>query len=289
MSKKTIRSLFSISSLLSAILFGALSLKSLAQEPDANFAWVNGQSIRQALYDFLLGVRERDYPDESMSTRQSADNLSVQKEFETKVGRDLLVAEILAQEATRLGIANSEKFKLEMEMAQKTLLAQMLVQHLMRSVKVPEAELHRIYAQMPADSLYRIAIAGFATKEDALAIHAQLQTRERRNIEELTHMGFKESSWMQLHDIAPELRGGLQAAKEQIYISEPLLRGGKWQLVTLLERKTFEKPSFDEQRETIEAEWIQRYVDEEIDRLAQAAQIKLGQTNNLDIDHAWLD
>ncbi len=277
------------SKLLSGVfsLFLPVFMVACTQVSEESFARVNGRVVPQALYEFLLGVRERDY---MQAMTNEADDADTRHAFSSKVGRDLLLTEVLSQEAERLGIAESEKFQLEMTMARKTLLAQLMVQQWMRSVEVSEQELRRSYEKAAPEALYRLAIAGFDTVEQAVATKAALETMPSAEMDELASLGFRESSWLQVQDIAPELRESLQATESANFISEPLLRGGKWQLAVLLERQVFAKPPFVEQKEILEAEWRQRYVDSEMDRLMRTAQIKLTtQAKALDIDDAWQD
>jgi len=94
---------------------------------------------------------------------------------------------------------------------------------------------------------------------------------------------------IQMQDIAPEIRDEVLTLKQGAFLAKPIFRSGKWQLVTLIEHKVFDKPPLTEQREVIKADLVQAHVDREIERLTREAEIKLQEPRTLEIDDAWLD
>lgn len=85
------------------------------------FATVNGAPLSMNLYRFLLGSREQESQE-----RQAHDDGFDAELHRQQTADDLIMTELLAQQATRRGMHDSERVRAEMAMAEKTLLAQPL-------------------------------------------------------------------------------------------------------------------------------------------------------------------
>ncbi|WP_416397972.1 hypothetical protein [Allohahella sp. A8] len=236
--------------------------KAVENDPDV-FATVNGTPLGLNLYHFLLGSREQ----ESLE-RQAQDEGFDAAMNRQQTAKDLVMTEVLAQQATRLGMHETELVKVEMAMAEKTLLAQLFVKQLMDSIEIDEAEIRKYYEQQQDQAMYRFMI--WRTPEEAKARTVLKALKAGREVDLSDVI---ETPWLRDVDIAPEVNALVRGLAPNDFAERPVFQDGFWKLVQVIDKNVMAKQSYDEEREIIKAELARLKLDEKLESLAEQASI----------------
>lgn len=244
------------------------------------FATVNGRPLSLHLYHFLLGYREQDSNgaqayegsyDAEMNRQQSA--------------KDLVMTEVLAQKAEALGMDESELVKVEMVMAKKTLLAQLYVQKLMDSIEIDESEIRHYYDQQREQAMYRFMIWQTTEQDRAEAILSALETGNNTGqLPDPGHENAIETPWLRDVDIEPEVHDIVGKLDVGEYAEKPIFQDGFWKVVRVIDKDVLAKQSFDEERELIKAELVQKKLDEKLEELAENASITFNEQHIVEMN-----
>lgn len=257
---------------LRGILFAScllLSFTSYAEESNlAPFATVNGETLSVELFQFLLGARDSEQNpvghDPNMSPEQQR----------MKVAEDLVITEVLAQEALRRNIDDQPRVRIELELARKTLLAQMMVQELMAGFKVSDTSIRKAYDDQQDTTLYRFNLWMTSSEEDAKTLLTDLKNASGEQPSNSQYEKI-ETPWLDQSELEPQVVDRLENVEAGAFLDEPVFQDGLWKVVQVIERDIFEKPVFEEAREIIKSQLIQEQVDEAIKRLSQSAEIEV--------------
>lgn len=235
-----------------------------APGPDV-FATVNGTALAMNLYRFLLGSREQ----AGSESQAYGDGFDAEL-YRQQAAKDLVMTELLAQQATRLGLHESEWVAVEMAMAEKTLLAQLYVQKLMDSIDIEEAEIRRHYDQQSDQAMYRFNI--WRTQEEARAseILTALKAGKETAINDQDVM---ETPWLRDVDIAPDVNAMVRGLTVNEFAQEPVFQDGFWKVIQVIDRQVMARQSYEEEREIIRAELVRLKLDEKLEDLAEGAAI----------------
>lgn len=233
-------------------------------DPDV-FATVNGTTLGTNLYHFLLGTRAAEH-----SERLAYDDGFDAEMNRQQTAKDLVMTEVLAQQATRLGMHESERVKVEMAMAEKTLLAQLYVKQLMDTIAIDETEIRRHYDQQREQAMYRFMI--WRTPHQARAVEL-LNALKAGNDPGATGEDMIETPWLRDTDIAPEVNDLVRQLGVDEFASEPVFQDGYWKVVQVIDRQVMAKQSYEEARDIIRAELVSLKLDEKLAELADNAAI----------------
>lgn len=233
-------------------------------DPDV-FATVNGTTLGTNLYHFLLGTRAAEH-----SERLAYDDGFDAEMNRQQTAKDLVMTEVLAQQATRLGMHESERVKVEMAMAEKTLLAQLYVKQLMDTIAIDETEIRRHYDQQREQAMYRFMI--WRTPHQARAVEL-LNALKAGNDPGATGEDMIETPWLRDTDIAPEVNDLVRQLEVNEFASEPVFQDGYWKVVQVIDRQVMAKQSYEEARDIIRAELVSLKLDEKLAELADNAAI----------------
>ncbi len=236
----------------------------ITNDPEV-FATVNGTPLSINLYHFLLGSREQ----ETME-RQSYDEDFDIGMHRQQTAQDLVMTELLAQQATRLGMHETELVKVEMAMAEKTLLAQLYVKNLMDTIEVDESDIRDYYDQQREQAMYRFMI--WQTEEEDRAVEI-LTALKAGNETGVSDQDVIETPWLRDIDIAPEVNQLVRPLNVNEFAEKPILQDGLWKVVQLIDRQVMAQQGFEEEREIIEAELVRIKLDEKLEELAEGASI----------------
>ncbi|MGM0768495.1 MAG: peptidylprolyl isomerase [Pseudomonadota bacterium] len=229
------------------------------------FATVNGTPLGTNLYHFLLGSREQDTAD-----RQTHDDGFDAEMSRQQTAKDLVMTEVLAQEATRLGMHESELVEVELAMAEKTLLAQLYVKQLMDTIEIDESEIRRHYDRQSEQVMYRFMIWRTADQDRAGEILSALEAGNEAgaNAEDAI-----ETPWLRDTDIAPEVNDIVRRLEVNEFADTPVFQDGYWKVVQVIDKQVMAKQSYEEEREVIRAELASRKLDDKLEELAENASI----------------
>ncbi len=245
-----------------------LSLSVQAKELDANtVASVNGVDLSLAMFQFLIGSRQRE-DQESTEFALSAEELSA---IHAQSAEDLVLTEVLAQEALKLQIDQIEMNQLEIDLARKTLLAQLMVRRIMENIHVTEEEIRAVYDAEKSTNLYRFNLWMAPSKEQAEKLLSHLKDKKpfKHNFEKI------ETPWLDQTELDPSVIKTVEATKIGDFVSQTIEQDGLWKVVQVIDKNKFDKPAFEEAQEVIKADLIQSRVDAEIKKLSSKADINV--------------
>ena len=255
-------------------LFVALSFAVQAKDLDPSIvASVNGKNLSISMYQFLLGSRQRQ-DQEHTEFALSEDELSAIKAQATE---DLVLTEVLAQEALRLKVDQLDTNKIEIDLARQTLLAQLMVRQIMEKITITEDDIRAVYEAEKSTSLYRFNLWITPSNEEAEKLLSHLKDNKtfKHSYEKI------ETPWLDQTELEPSVVSVVDATKMGEFVSKVIQQDGLWKVVQLIDKNSFDKPPFDEARQVIKADLIQVQVDEEIRKLSMKADI---QVNTLHIN-----
>ena len=250
------------------ILFIALPLLAQAKDLDQDtVASVNGKKLSFSMYQFLLGSRQRENQ-ENTEFALSEDELSA---IRSQATEDLVLTEVLAQEALRLKVDQLNTNKIEIDLARQTLLAQLMVRQIMESINITEDDVRAVYGAEKSRSLYRFNLWITPTKVEAEKLLSHLKDKKT-----FKHAYEKiETPWLDQEELEPSVVSVIDATKVGQFVSTVIEQDGLWKVVQLIDKNRFDKPPFDEAQEVIKADLIQAKVDEEIRKLSMQADIHI--------------
>lgn len=235
-----------------------------ASDPDV-FATVNGTPLGTNLYHFLLGSRERDNAE-----RQTYDDGFDSELSRQQTAKDLVMTEVLAQEATRLGMHESELVEVEMAMAEKTLLAQLYVKQLMDTIEIDESEIRRHYDEQREQAMYRFMIWRTADQDRAVDI---LNALRAGNDAGASDEDVIETPWLRDTDIDPQVNPMVRRLSVGEFADEPVFQDSYWKVVQVIDKQVMAKQSYEKEKEMIRAELVSLKLDKKLEELAENASI----------------
>lgn len=254
--------------LFSLSLFIVFPLLAQAKDLDPNtVASVNGQNLSLSMYEFLLGSRQRE-DQEGTEFALSEDELST---IRAQATEDMVLTEVLAQEAIRLKVDQLGTNKIEIDLARKTLLAQLMVRQIMDEINITEEDIRAVYDAEKSTSLYRFNLWITPSKDEAekLLSHLKNELTFKHNYEKI------ETPWLDQTELDPSVLTIVEATKVGDFVPQVIEQDGLWKVAKLIDKNRFDKPSYEESREVIKADLIQVQVDEAIRNLSMKASIKI--------------
>lgn len=246
------------------------------------FATVNAQQLNYNLFEFLLGSRAQDM----LQNTEYALSEDEQQQHIMKTAKDLVVTELLAQEASRQKIDQLPTVITELEMARKTLLAQLLVQKIMHDVQVDEAQLIKRYEQQEAMVMYRFKVWNSKNQEESEHILKTLKSASGSDSEAYLAQA-NETAWVLIDDVDPALRDEIKQLPVGGFASKPSNRGQAWQIIQLIDKNSLEKRPFEEERDILRSDIIKAELDKEITKLLKNATIEVHKPEGIVIDRHW--
>lgn len=204
-------------------------------------------------------------------------------DYRNRIAYDLVVTEVLAQEAVRHGIPMRPEVQAELDIAKKTLFAQLMVQELMKSIVPDDASLRQIYDARQEAAMYRFKIWSAETKERAEDIKAAL-LGDGPDPEGGMPSRAEETPWVMIEDVAPELRSEVRQLKPDGVANTMLEKGQAWQVVQLIGKNVIPKESFELERDLIRAQVVEERVQDLIADLVARAEINVNPLYNVSLD-----
>jgi len=233
-------------------------------------ATVNGKALSVDMYEFLLGSRQRD----SLENTEFAISPEEQSEHASQTAHDLVMTEVLAQEAQRQNVHLIPANKIELELAHKTLLAQLLVRQIMADIKVDDNSIQAAYDAQIETTLYRFNLWFAPDRDQADQLLQSLLSQNEQAIRE-NPIERIETPWLEADEIDPQVLPKLESLKENEFLVEPVPQDGFWKVVQVIDKNVIRKPPFEEAKDMIKAELIQAQVNAAIDNLAMNSDINL--------------
>jgi peptidyl-prolyl cis-trans isomerase C len=234
------------------------------EDPEV-FATVNGTPLGANLYHFLLGSRAQD-----TTERQAYDDGFDAEMNRQQTAKDLVMTEVLAQQATRQGLHESERVKVEMAMAEKTLLAQLYVKQLMAAIEIDESDIRQYYDKQREQAMYRFMIWRTTDPDRAMKFLSALKAGNDAGASDADVI---ETPWLRDTDIAPEVNAIVRQLAVSEFADDPVFQDGYWKVVQVIDKQVMAKQSYEEERELIRAELVSQKLDKKLEELADNASI----------------
>ncbi len=231
-----------------------IMLFSLCTKADEKLAEVNGFPIYKETLSILAGSRENGpLAEMGANTDQLLD--------------DLITTELLFQEAQNSELHKQKKIALELELAHKTLLAQLYVMHFIDSIALDENTLKTTYEQQEPKLMLRMVFWTFDNKANADAFLAKADLNTISSGEELP--------WQELANLP--FSGSTDAKQLQTgqWLASPIEFESQWLVWHCLESSNIPKPPYEEYREAIKQELASEQLQQHIADLQQKAKVRI--------------
>lgn len=243
-----------LSSLLAAAVWGTAALPAAAQ----NLAIVNGKPVpveRAHALKQQLQLAGREVP----------------PEMEGQLREEIISREILAQEASRLGLDRTAAFKEQLELARQTVLIRELFLEYAKKYPVTDAEVQAEYDKFVAANQgkeYRASHILVDSEDRAKAIIAELKSKKKT----FADIAKKESKdpgsgsrggdlgWADPDRYVPEFSAALQKLAKGGLTTEPVKSDFGWHIIRLDDVRDPQLPKLEDVKEQIVQELEQRKI-----------------------------
>jgi len=284
MAKHTARSILTFLLGLSCGIFVFLGGKLLAeQQPEAlapaaaddAIAIVNGQPLPQALLDLRLEQWLTDWGHDARGNDE--DSITVRQ----RIIDDLVLMELLVQQAQLEGLDKRPEIMAGAELAHKTFLAQRFVELLAEQAVVRDDEVRARYQQLPEEPAYKISHILVEDQLTALEIIAALergasfkQLADQHSLDQNAgaggSLGWQPSNQLMypIADAAASMQPGESSQK-------PVETAMGWHILQLEEKGSMPAMSFEEAKVWLRDDILNEKVRQQFEELRKKAHIEL--------------
>jgi peptidyl-prolyl cis-trans isomerase C len=230
-----------------------------------NITTVNGKPVPKARVDMLVNQAKRANPGQAMPP-----------EMEQRARDEVVLREIFAQEATRLGINASPDFRDAMEIARQSILIRELFEDFRKKNPVTDEEAMGEYNKFKAQSAgteYRARHILVEKEEEAVAIIKQLKGGAK--FDELAKKHSKDTGsaekggdldFAKPESYVPEFAKALAALKKGELTDAPVKSQFGFHVILLEDTREAQFPAFDDVKgqikQRLEQTKVQKYQDE---------------------------
>ena len=248
---------------------------SAEKKPDFEFvASVNGAAITQGLFNLTIRALVNQGQADSPELRQAVKN-------------DLINKELVAQEATRLGLANSIDFPDQMAQLRQNLLLQAFLESHFKKNPITDAQLREEYdrqRKLMGDTSnafqYRVSQIVVSTETDAMDLIRRLQKGELfgRLAQEFSLDTASKSQggslgWMMTGQVIPAVASVLPTMVKGAITPKPIQTPAGWVILKLDDKRAFKIPTFEESKPQLQQALVQQYLGQAIQGLRTNAKI----------------
>lgn len=240
-----------------ALLAASLSLAAPLVSAQ-NIAIVNGKAVPKARVDAMIEqiLKSPQQPGQPPMTKSP--------ELEQKVKDEIVMREILIQEAERRGLQSTPDYKIQMELTRQSILIRSLFQDFEKKSGTTDAEARAEYDKIKAangDKEYRARHILVEKEEDAKAILAQLKGGAK--FEDLAKKNSKDPGsaenggdldWANPGNYVPEFSAALVKLNKGEVTDTPVKSQFGYHIIKLEDTRAVQFPAFDE----VKAQIIQR-------------------------------
>lgn len=232
----------------------------LANELDSKpAAKVNNSIIKQSTLDLL-------------SQSRSNGPLSALKQNQNEILQDLITTELLNQAAKLKGTNLKPKHKIELELAQQTLLSQLYVKDFMDELDIQESELLAIYKATKDRVMVQMRYWDFSSKEEAIKFITDFS-----ELSEAQLPPGNTDAW-QAMDSLPYAHQAYQDIKQAgDWLTQAVQHKKRWRVGRCENYSTIKKPPFEHVKESIRQEIAQEKLQAHIKELRKSAIITIAE------------
>ena len=232
---------------------------------------VNGISIPQARLDFRV---------KTAVAQGQADSPELYK----AIREDLINLEVMAQEATKLGLNKNDDVMQQTELAKQSVLVGAFVQDYVKNHPISEVQIKQEYDKLKAnmgDKEYNVRHILVGTQAEAKSIIALLAKKDSK-FEKLAEKSNDAASaakggslgWVVPSNFAPPFSNALLNLKKGEYTKEPVPAQFGWHVIMLDDIRELKMPPFDELKPQLQQRLQQQAVLKTIGDLRAKAKIE---------------
>lgn len=237
---------------------------------DKPVATVNGVAIPQAKMDFIL---------KKLAERGAKDSPDLRQ----KIRDDLILKEVLSQEATKQGVDKQSDTQMEMDISRQNALLNAFVAHYQKNNPMPDAELKaefdKMKTQMPPKE-YQARHILVEKEDEAKAILAAL--KKGKKFEDLAKEKSKDPGskdkggdlgWSVPDSFVPEFGQAMTKLKKGQITQEPVKTQFGYHIIKLEDERAMQGPSFEEMKPQLQQQAQGKQIQKMIDDLKAKAKI----------------
>ena len=247
----------------------------LEAKPDFEFvASVNGTAITQGLLNLTVRTLVNQGQTDSPELRQAVKN-------------DLINKELVAQEATRLGLANSIDFPDQIAQLRQNLLLQAFLENHFKKNPITDAQLREEYdrqRKLMGDTSnafqYRVSQIVVSTETDAMDLIRRLQKGElfgrlaqEFSLDTASKAQGGSLGWMMTGQVIPAVANVLPTMAKGAITPKPIQTPAGWVILKLDDKRAFKIPTFEESKPQLQQALVQQYLGQAIQGLRTNAKI----------------
>jgi len=244
-------------------------------KPDFEFvASVNGAPITQGLFNLTIRALVNQGQSDSPELRQAVKN-------------DLINKELVAQEATRLGLANSIDFPDQIAQLRQNLLLQAFLESHFKKNPITDAQLREEYdrqRKLMGDTSnafqYRVSQIVVSTETDAMDLIRRLQKGElfgrlaqEFSLDTASKAQGGSLGWMMTGQVIPAVANVLPTMAKGAITPKPIQTPVGWVILKLDDKRAFKIPTFEESKPQLQQALVQQYLGQAIQGLRTNAKI----------------
>ena len=244
-------------------------------KPDFEFvASVNGAAITQGLLNLTVRALVNQGQTDSLDLRQAVKN-------------DLINKELVAQEATRLGLANGIDFPDQIAQLRQNLLLQAFLENHFKKNPITDAQLREEYdrqRKLMGDTSnafqYRVSQIVVSTETDAMDLIRRLQKgdlfgrlAQDFSLDTASKAQGGSLGWLMAGQVIPAVANVLPTMAKGAITPKPIQTPAGWVILKLDDKRAFKIPSFEESRPQLQQALVQQYLGQAIQGLRSNAKI----------------
>lgn len=238
---------------------------------DKSAALVNGISIPQARIDLRV---------KAAAAQGQADSPELRK----AIRDDMINLEVMAQEATKLGLDKNPDIAQQLELARQSVLAGSFVQNHVKDHPISEDQLQQEYdnakARLEGAKEYNPRHILVASEEEAKAIIKQLGKKVKfeklatKSKDSGSAQRGGELGWMIPGNLDPAFASAMVNLKKGEYTKEPVQSQFGWHVIRLDDVRNLKVPPFEEIKAQMQQRLQQQSIKTAIDDLRAKAKIE---------------
>ena len=249
-------------------------------EMDKNrVASVNSVPISQVEYDTLVEARKTYLMGQSGVVENGIENLP--KEIKQKLVDDLVLTELLAQEANKRGVDKLPQLLAEAAIQYKTLLGQTLIQEEIATMNISEEEIRQRYDALPIN--YKYAVRHIKVKTEAEATTILEKLNKGADFAQMAgsfsiDAKVNKNGWLghlRTSQMDAEFALAVKNLEVGRYSQTPIKTGSTWRVILLEGKKALDKAPYSRARDWMLNEIQQTRVQALLAELRQNADIEI--------------
>jgi len=248
-----------------------------AEVNPAVIAMVNNVAVSDAELSVLIEARSRH------SMEQVSENGELSKVQQQKLIDDLVLAEILVQEASKAGLDKLPRTVAEAAIQYKTLIGQMFLRQEIAKMQISEEEIRQRYEAIPLKYKYGLRVINATTQETVNQILEQLNAGAEFKAVADSYTALEEDKnggwlgWLRSSQMNTQQLEAVRNLKVATFTATPAKTKAGWRFIYLEGKKELGKTPYDRSRDWLRDEIQQIRVQTLLAELRQKADIKLFQ------------